>query len=395
MTDCAVVIGAGWAGEGHVLGLRSARVDVVALCGRTPGPATERARRLAIPNVRFDWHAALTEFHPDIVSIATPAAPHHEIVAAAAHLGCHVVCEKPLAPTATEAAAMLLAVERAGVKHAYAATACYAPAIVHTHRLLAAGLVGPLYEIESVLHMNFPTGRLPFGWIHQRDQGGGLLNNVFTHKLAQVQRATGGHVRSAAGETRSSVLRAPVGPAIHDFRNMFSLNDVWSPDGATEWRQADADTAYTLILRLQMPDGSDVNVLFRGSTLSTTPEPEYLVFHGESGSLYMHGAHGGDDHIRHFTVQHQHWKDIPIPPDGMAAIPLPPDYIQRCWNHFFQEFVTDVRGEGYVGYPTFYDGWIATEIMDIARAGQGWVEVPERPSPRAAVVRERVTGATS
>ncbi len=197
MTHRAGVIGAGWAGEGHVLGLLTAGVDVVALCGRTPGPATERAKHLAIPNVRFDWRAALTEFQPDIVSVATPAAPHGEIVAAAAQLGCHVVCEKPLAPTAAEAAAMLRAVEQAGVKHAYAATGCYAPAILYTQRLLAQGLIGQVYEIESVLHMNLPIGRLPYGWVHQLSQGGGLLNNAFTHKLAQVLRATGGQVGRA------------------------------------------------------------------------------------------------------------------------------------------------------------------------------------------------------
>lgn len=75
MLHRAVVIGAGWAGEGHVFGLRPAGVDVVALCGRTRRPATEHAKHLAIPNVRFDWRAALTEVQPDMVSIATPAAP--------------------------------------------------------------------------------------------------------------------------------------------------------------------------------------------------------------------------------------------------------------------------------------------------------------------------------
>jgi glutamyl-tRNA reductase len=37
----AVVIGTGWAGEGHIRGLQAAGVEVVALCGRTPEPARE------------------------------------------------------------------------------------------------------------------------------------------------------------------------------------------------------------------------------------------------------------------------------------------------------------------------------------------------------------------
>jgi predicted dehydrogenase len=86
----AVVIGAGWAGEGHTLGLRAAGVEVVALCGRTPEPAHKRAAQLGVDNIRFDWRAALEEFQPDTVSIATTAAPHREMAEFAAY-GCHRV----------------------------------------------------------------------------------------------------------------------------------------------------------------------------------------------------------------------------------------------------------------------------------------------------------------
>jgi predicted dehydrogenase len=103
----AVIIGAGWAGEGHTLGLRDAGVDVVALCGRTPEPALAKAAQLGVSEVRFDWHAALEEFRPDIVAIATPGDVHRAIAEHAAALGCHIVCEKPLATRAADARAML------------------------------------------------------------------------------------------------------------------------------------------------------------------------------------------------------------------------------------------------------------------------------------------------
>lgn len=75
MTLKAVVIGAGWAGEGHTVALRAAGVDVVALCGRTPDAAHAMAGKLQIDDVRFDWRQALEQLRPDIVSIATPAPP--------------------------------------------------------------------------------------------------------------------------------------------------------------------------------------------------------------------------------------------------------------------------------------------------------------------------------
>ena len=112
----AVVIGAGWAGEGHTIALREAGVKVVALCGRTPEPAYARATQLNIADVRLDWHAALTELRPDIVAIGTPGDTHHEMAQHALALGCHVMCEKPLALNASDAQVMLDAAVRTGTK---------------------------------------------------------------------------------------------------------------------------------------------------------------------------------------------------------------------------------------------------------------------------------------
>jgi predicted dehydrogenase len=103
----AVIIGAGWAGEGHTIALRQAGVEVVALCGRTPEPAYAKATQLDIADVRFDWRTALAELRPDIVAIGTPGDTHYEMVQHALALGCHVMCEKPLALNASDAQAML------------------------------------------------------------------------------------------------------------------------------------------------------------------------------------------------------------------------------------------------------------------------------------------------
>ncbi|HJZ49801.1 MAG TPA: Gfo/Idh/MocA family oxidoreductase, partial [Roseiflexaceae bacterium] len=167
----AVVIGAGWAGEGHTLGLRDAGVEVVALCGRTPEPARAKAAQLGVPEVRFDWRAALEEFQPDIVSIATPRDAHRAIAEHAADLGCHIACDKPLATDVAGARAMLEAAARAGVKTAYAATGCYSPAVLHAQQLVSEGAIGRVTAIESMLYFFIPP-ELPFCWVHERVRGG-------------------------------------------------------------------------------------------------------------------------------------------------------------------------------------------------------------------------------
>jgi hypothetical protein len=71
-------------------------------------------------------------------------------------------------------------------------------------------------------------------------------------------------------------------------------------------------------------------------------------------------------------VGQQGWEEVPIAEAITAGLPQASNPLQRCWNQFFREFVADVKGEGYAGYPTFYDGYTAAAVIDIARNGYDW-----------------------
>lgn len=90
---------------------------------------------------------------------------------AAAEAGCHVACEKPLGVNAAEAREMLAAGERKGVKHAYAATGCYAPFFGYVRSLLSEGVIGMVREIDYMVHdFNLPP-LVPRFWVHQLESG--------------------------------------------------------------------------------------------------------------------------------------------------------------------------------------------------------------------------------
>jgi predicted dehydrogenase len=380
MTLRAIIIGTGWAGEGHSRALQAVGVEVVALCGRTPDPTEALAAKLGVKEVRFDWRTALAEFRPDLVTIATSAAPHREMAVAAAEAGCHVVCEKPLAVNAVEAQEMLDTVERAGVKHGYAATGCYGAPYLHVRTLLAQGLIGQVREIEYLLHLGSLPPTLPYSWFHQLKEGGGMLNNVFTHQLQQVLLMTGGTIMAAMGATRCHLDRAPVGPPLHDFRQLFSSVLTAEQAVAAEWRPCDSDFGYTVLAQLQLPDGQTATALFAMPVGANHPHPTNVTLHGTSGTLYLGGTPGSfwpNTSIQHFDPAGGGWTELVIPQEVVDALPPEEDNVQRQWNQFFKEFVADVRGEGDQGYPTFRDGWVAVEVMDIARSGRGWTGVPE------------------
>lgn len=148
----ALILGSGFAGKGHALALRDAGAEVVGMVGRTADVVAQVAAELAIPHVSTDWQGALDALRPDIVAIGTPGGAHLAPLLAALVHGCHVYCDKPLAPTAAEARQLYEAAQRAGVKTAYAASYRYQPQVLLARRLVAAGAIGAPLEVECVSH---------------------------------------------------------------------------------------------------------------------------------------------------------------------------------------------------------------------------------------------------
>lgn len=357
----AVVIGSGSAGEGYVTALHRSGIEIAALCGRTMETAHAIAARHHVAKVRSDWRSAVSDLRPDIVVVATPAAPHAEMVAYASERGCHVLCEKPLGRTGDEAAAMLAAVESAGVRHAYGATTRYAPALEVARDLVSAELIGAVGEVEVVDHFAM-SPLLPYCWIHSLEHGGGMLFNVYTHVLAQAQFVTGASAQWAIGRTDRVLDRVPIGPTLHDFR-------TWAPidlTATTEWRPNEADLAATVLTRLVLPGGEAINAVFHASALTRARHPGHLAVYGTRGTLHL-SPQPWFDQLSHLD---EHGFEHSIPID------LPAEQSQAGWNRLVAEFVADIRGEGNTGYPNFRDGYLANLLIDQIRSAT-------HPDPRS------------
>jgi hypothetical protein len=84
------------------------------------------------------------------------------------------------------------------------------------------------------------------------------------------------------------------------------------------------------------------------------------------------------DHcLQHFDPARGTWVDLDFPHEVLAP---GEDGAQPGWNQFFREFVAAVGGEGYACYPTFRDGVVALDVMEIVRSGRSRSAVPEHPS---------------
>jgi predicted dehydrogenase len=420
----AMILGSGYAGQGHAMALRECGVEIAAMASRTEEVVRRVAAEMGIPVASTDWRATLAEVRPEIVAVGTPGGTHVEMVGAALAAGCHVLCDKPLATTAAEARSLAEQAEAAGVKTAYAASYRYQPAALLARELVAAGAIGTVCEAECISHYNWPL-LASFGWPHRLDTGGGRMNNNFTHKLAIVLQALSGQalgvgrwalgvgdddrppttddrsrpntqgprpkdprptphaprptVLSAMGEARNDLKRVPVGPPVHDFREFNRKALTPEEAAAAEWREVDSDWSYTVLARIG-PPGTDpaegVSATFRHSALRAGRLEDYVAFYGTEGTLHIRGAYAQGPLFRRGPGRTAEWEEIPIPAHMTEALPAISNDTQRNWTQLCREFVADIRGEGDAGYHTFHDGWLFQEVIDIVRSGRGWARVP-------------------
>jgi predicted dehydrogenase len=162
----------------------------------------EKARRMASLHGSAYAYDSLDEClaNPQVeaVYIATPPGTHLQEVTAVARAGRHVLCEKPLAVTAPDAAEMVSICARQSVRLMTAYRKCFEPSMVFIRDLILSGRLGAL----KILHTSFserharPQTSPP--WIlDRRLAGGGPLMDLGIYCVHAA--------RWLAGEIPSSV----------------------------------------------------------------------------------------------------------------------------------------------------------------------------------------------
>lgn len=373
----AVVVGAGFAGEGHTIALRENGVAVEAICARTPSAVQAMADKLGVPIASTDWRQTLADVKPDIVGVATPAGSHAEVIEAALALGCHVYSDKPLAPTAPVAGHLYRLARDAGVKHAYAATHRYDPSVEWLEELVRDGVIGQVGEVEGTFRRHIHP-LTPWTWYDSVALGGGILHNALPHWLGILQRVLGGNVQAAVGEARVIRKSAPVIPDIHDFRLRGALRPTPEEAEKLEWRDCDSDNGFTALLRFGTHDADHTAQVSISATGHPAVWPPHgWRFNGTKGTLQADGHFSYTVKLHRAGDPADQWEELPVPQRILDSHPQVGDEFQRKWTALARDFVGDLTGQPHGTYLTFHDGWRFQETFDTIRAGNGWTMLPE------------------
>ena len=372
-----LVHGTGFAGQGHTDAFRLAGAEVVGMVGRTASVVAEVTEKMGIPYGGTDWQQALLDCQPDIVSIGTPGGAHVEPIKQAIAQGCHVFCDKPLTAEGGTAKELYELAEAKGVKTAFASSFRYMPEILHAKQWVAAGAIGEPLEVECISHFNLERN-IPFGWSHRKEDGGGRLNNNFTHMLSIVTSVIGENILSIMGEVRDDLGTAPIVAGMHNFKTRRELIPENLDDPALEWGESNVEWSYTVLAQLESELESElaskpVSVLFKHGGLHPRFNEDHIVFYGSKSVIYIKGHYGAGP--LYLYRADKEWREVPLPVAIAEDVPDIEGDTERNWQYLIREMVKDVNGEAVAPYQTFKEGSQYQRLIDLIRENGSWVDV--------------------
>lgn len=368
-----LISGTGFAGQGHADAFRAYGVEVVGIVGRTASVVSEVAKKKKIPYFGTDWQQALKDCKPDIVSIATPGGAHYDAIVQAIEFGCHVFSDKPLTTNGDLALELYELAKQKNVKTAFASSFRYMPHIMHAKQLVASGTIGEPTEVECMSHFNLERD-IPFGWSHRKEDGGGRLNNNFTHMLSLVTSVIGEKILSIIGEVRDDLGKAPIVEGVHNFktRRDFIPKDINDP--SLKWGESNVEWSYTVLAQLESDIASKpVSVMFKHGGLNPKFHENHIVFYGTKGAIFIEGHYGmGPLYV---WDENKSWKELALPQDIVDDQPKVDGDTERNWHYLVREFVKDISGEKVTPYQTFKEGSLYQRLIDLIRKNNNWTNV--------------------
>ena len=376
----AAIVGTGFIGTVHAGALRRLGVTVTGVLGSSAERGAERAPAMGAAHAYPTFEAMLDDAAVDVVHVTSPNHAHYAQVLAILEAGKHVVCEKPLAMTAAEAAEMVHIADGSGLVAAVCYNTRFYPLNQHAARMVADGELGTPRFVTGHYHQDWLSRETDWNWRIDPAAGGVLraVGDIGTHWIDLTSFILGEKPVEVLAELTTFIAerRKPVGP----------VETFTAATGATEAVAIDTDDTAQILLRY--PSGargtvtiSQVNVGRKNSLLwdiagsarsaswqSETPDHLWLGLRDEPNRILQ----------RDPSLMNA---------DGAAAAGLPGGHVEGFADTFFALF-RQVYGDVAAGgrraassWASFADGHyemlFCDAVLESAKDGR-WVTVAAR-----------------
>lgn len=345
----SAILGVGMVGSVHAHAVRRAGGQLVAVCGSTPHSSERSARRLGAARASTAEEIIAAD-DVDVVHICTPNNVHVQLATAALAAGKHVICEKPLATTVSDAAALVAAAEKAGTVAAVPFIYRFYPMVREARCRIGESAVWLMHG--GYLQDHMANADLT-GWRSDPAQSGVSMTfaDIGSHWCDLMEFVTGHRIKA---------LFAVEGAA--------PRKGIRQDDGAVVVFRTDRGALGSVVVSQASPGRKNqLSFSFDGVDLAMQfdqEHPDELIVGGlPANSVIMRDEKALDPRSARYSL---------LPPGH-------PQGYQDCFNLFVADVYEAVRtGAAPDGLPTFADGLRAAMIHAAVVAsvsGGTWTEV--------------------
>ncbi len=308
--------------------------------------AERTALEFGISHHTGDWRETVEHEDVDLVCVTTPPALHQEMSVYAAKCGKHILCEKPMAMNAEEAAAMAEAVENAGVLGLIDHELRFLNGRKRAYRMIREGAIGQVVHAKSIFR-NASRGNpdLKWNWWSDAEQGGGALGAIGSHAI--------------------DGLRWLLGSDVKDVSCLLKTNVKERRDAAGTVRPVTTDDECNLILRFEDSDlTSEASGTGSFSMVEIGDYDFWTEIYGMEGTMVV----GEQGQVKICRKGQDSFTVLDIEPG-----PAPANTRVGGWSIGFLEFAREIVAalrEGRIeveGAADFRDGLAVQKVLDAAR----------------------------
>lgn len=187
------------------------KINLVAVCDRNEEKAKETARAYGFQTYYTNWEELIKDERIDIMSNCLPTYLHAEPSMVSIENGKHVICEKPLAATISDAKRMIRVAEEGPTKTMCMFNLRFMVGIQKAKKLIDRGFIGRTYQFRSVFaKMSHLDPNRLFTWRDQTDlAGGGAFLDMGVH-AADLARFLVGEVDSVCTVAKTFISGRPI-----------------------------------------------------------------------------------------------------------------------------------------------------------------------------------------
>ncbi len=355
---------------------RSARLagaELVGIAASTPERSRDAAARVRAARAFASAEEVVAADDVDVVHICTPNHLHAPVAEAALAAGKHVICEKPLALDAAEAAAATAAVEATDRVGAVPFVYRYHPMALEARARIAAGELGALRLIHGGYLQDWLSTPEDDSWRVDPQLSGAsrAFADIGSHWCDLVEFLTGDRIAAVCAQAATVIPERASRGSARAFERVdgpaAERRTVTTEDLVAVLFRTRAGVVGTMVVSQVSPGRkNDLHIEIAGEHASVRfeqerPETLWVGRRERNETLWRDPSLLSPSAARHATVPAGH----------------PQGYLD-CFDAFVADAYAAIEGATPDGLPTFADGARAARITDAvleSSAGGSWVDV--------------------